>query len=269
MQCPRCQTPITGAPDPSGALLCPGCGAKLLTKAAAAAARASQKPGDSGAVEAHHPSATLPPGTLLKRIPRPEELAERNSAEAATRAQFEAILAELRALRSVQDDILEMLRERGESPAPRPDDGSPRLGHDDLDDAPPSVAPLRTRRVKSVLLIDDDAQTRAAAVAEMERASVPVRAFGEGQPALQAIAAEKPDVIALELELRGTMAGKDVINMIKATMEWVDIPIVLYTRAAVESQREARTVHGADEFVLKSAGAAALAARCVALFRKG
>ena len=28
------------------------------------------------------------------------------------------------------------------------------------------------------------------------------------------------------------MAGKDVINMIKATMEWVDIPIVLYTRAA-------------------------------------
>ena len=46
--------------------------------------------------------------------------------------------------------------------------------------------------------------------------------------------------------------------MIKATMEWVDIPIVLYTRAAVESQREARQVHGADEFVLKRSGPAAL-----------
>jgi response regulator RpfG family c-di-GMP phosphodiesterase len=65
------------------------------------------------------------------------------------------------------------------------------------------------------------------------------------------------------------MGGKDVINMIKATMEWVDIPIVLYTRAPVESQREARTVHGADEFVLKSAGPAALVTRCIALFRKG
>ena len=69
--------------------------------------------------------------------------------------------------------------------------------------------------------------------------------------------------------MRGAMGGKDVINMIKATMEWVDIPIVLYTRAPVESQREARTVHGADEFVLKSAGPAALVTRCIALFRKG
>ncbi len=114
----------------------------------------------------------------------------------------------------------------------------PRLGHDDLDDAPASAspAPLRTRRAKSVLLIDDDEKTRAAAVAELERASVPVRAFAEGQAGLQAIASERPDIIALELDLRGAMAGKDVINMIKATMEWVDIPIVLYTRAAVENQ---------------------------------
>ena len=126
MQCPRCQAAITSPPDASGALLCPGCGAKLLTKAAAAAARAATKPGDSGKVEAHHPSATLPPGTPLKRIPRPEELADRNSAEAATRAQFDAILAELRALRSVQDDILEMLRERGEAPPPGPPMPLPR-----------------------------------------------------------------------------------------------------------------------------------------------
>ena len=47
-------------------------------------------------------------------------------------------------------------------------------------------------------------------------------------------------MIALELDLGGAMAGKDVINMIKATMEWVDIPIILYTRVAVESQKEAR-----------------------------
>jgi CheY-like chemotaxis protein/DNA-directed RNA polymerase subunit RPC12/RpoP len=265
MQCPRCQTAIASAPDASGALVCPGCGAKLLTKAAAAA-RAATKPEDSGRLEGHHPSATLPPGTLLKRIPRPEELAGHNAAE-GTRAQFDAILAELRALRSVQDDILEILRERSEA-APRPAEASSSLGRD-LDDEPPALAaPLRSRRAKSVLLIDDDAQTRAAAVAELERASVPVRAFGDGQAGLQAIAAEKPDVIAIELEMRGAMGGKDVINMIKATMEWVDIPIVLYTRAPIDSQREARTVHGADEFVLKGAGAPALVARCIALFRK-
>ena len=56
-------------------------------------------------------------------------------------------------------------------------------------------------------------------------------------------------MIVLELGLGGDMAGKDVINMIKATMEWVDIPIVLWTREPVQSQKEARQIHGADEVV--------------------
>jgi hypothetical protein len=57
--------------------------------------------------------------------------------------------------------------------------------------------------------------------------------------------------------------------MIKATMEWVDIPIVLWTREAVPNQKEARQVHGADEVVPKSGGAAALVARVITLFRRG
>jgi DNA-binding response OmpR family regulator len=66
------------------------------------------------------------------------------------------------------------------------------------------------------------------------------------------------------------MAGKDVINMIKATMEWVDIPILLYTRLAIESQKEARTIHGADEFVPKGPGSPeALVAKVISIFRRG
>jgi DNA-binding response OmpR family regulator len=65
------------------------------------------------------------------------------------------------------------------------------------------------------------------------------------------------------------MAGKDVINMIKATMEWVDVPIILYTRLPIESQREARQIHGADEFVLKASGPEMLVARVITVFRKG
>ncbi len=118
------------------------------------------------------------------------------------------------------------------------------------------------------MLIDDDPQTREAAVAEMLQADVPVRAFADGNEALSGIAEEKPDVIVLELGLGGDMAGKDVINMIKATMEWVDLPIVLWTREPVSNQKEARQIHGADEIVLKSAGAGALVARVITLFRR-
>jgi CheY-like chemotaxis protein len=244
--------------------VCPGCGARLLTRAAAAA-RAAAKPSEEALAgpEPPHPSATLPPGTPLKRIPTPPEVGEREGGDAGSR--FDAILAELRALRSVQEEILELLRHGAASGAGRAA-VSASSGDDDV---PPFVAPIRTKRPKSVLIIDDDEATRSAAVAELERAAVPVRAFADGREGLEAIAEDKPDIIVLELDLKGAMAGKDVINMVKATMEWVDIPIVLYTRVSVENQREARTVHGADEFVLKGAGPAALLARCIALFRRG
>jgi hypothetical protein len=53
-------------------------------------------------------------------------------------------------------------------------------------------------------------------------------------------------------------------------MEWVDIPIVLYTRLPIESQKEARTIHGADDLLLKGPGSAeALPARVISIFRRG
>jgi two-component system KDP operon response regulator KdpE len=131
------------------------------------------------------------------------------------------------------------------------------------------LSPIRIRRRKTVVLVDDDPQTRKAAVAELHHADVPVRAFDNGNAALAAIAEEKPDVIALELGLGGDMGGRDLVNMIKATMEWVDIPIILWTREAVASQKEARMLHGADEVVPKSGGAQGLVARVITVFRRG
>ena len=75
-------------------------------------------------------------------------------------------------------------------------------------------------------------------------------------------------MLVLELGMGGAMGGKDVVNLIKATMEWVDIPIVLYTRLPVQGQKEARQIHGADELVPKAKGSEdALVARVIQLFR--
>jgi DNA-binding response OmpR family regulator len=111
---------------------------------------------------------------------------------------------------------------------------------------------------------------RRATEAAFATAQVPVRAVPDGRAAMAAIAAEKPDVIILELGLSNPMTGSDLINMIKATMEWVDIPIVLYTRLPIESQKEARTTHGADDLFLKgSANADGLVARAIQIFQSG
>jgi CheY-like chemotaxis protein len=179
------------------------------------------------------------------------------------------VLAEIRSVRRMQEDLLAMLRSRPERASVGPDEP------DDADvGAPPppraSGPPLRARRRKTVLLIDDDDKTRAEVLAALEAAQVPSRAVKDGALGLQAIADEKPDVIVLELDVGGAMAGKDAINMIKATMEWVDIPIVLHTRLPIESQKEARTIHGADELVPKGPGSAeALVQRVIQVFRRG
>ena len=173
-------------------------------------------------------------------------------------------MEEVRSLREGQDRILDLLRRNPASFASL-HSSEPMSG----DDEHPMSSQIRARQRKTVLLLDDDPESRQAAVAELQKADVPVRAFDDGNAALSAIAHEKPDVIVIELGLGGDMAGKDVINMIKATMEWVDVPIVLWTREPVSNQREARLIHGADEIVPKSAGAAALVARVISVFRRG
>jgi CheY-like chemotaxis protein/DNA-directed RNA polymerase subunit RPC12/RpoP len=182
------------------------------------------------------------------------------SAEAGT---LEAILAEIRVIRAAQSEILGLLRARS-------DGDSVEAEAPSADEEPVALPEIRARRRKTVLLIDDQDESRDAAVAALSRAEVPTRAVADGPKGLEALAAERPDVIALELGIGGSMGGKDVVNMIKSTMEWIDIPIVLYTRVPVASQKEARTVHGADEVVAKGpASADALVAKVIQLFRRG
>src|SRR3989442_1112064 len=148
--------------------------------------------------------------------------------------------------------------------------GTLRAGSQTLPAMPLPGPAVRSRRRKTVLLIDDDPSSRIAALQALEHAEVPTRTAPDGSAGLAAIAQEKPDVIVLELGIDGAMSGKDVVNMVKATMEWVDVPIVLYTRVPIESQKEARIIHGADELVPKGVGGPeALVARIIGLFRKG
>jgi len=233
--------------------------------------------------DATNPDATLPPGTPLPRIPRPGSpearaaLAEvpapsprpvsddtppvrRGPREVVT---LEALMAEVRALRRSQEEMLALLRAGSVPSGERPGfDVAQELGL-------PVTPTVRARQRKSVLVVDDDPETRRQTEAALDRAEIPFRSVADGRAALAAIADDKPDVIVMELDIAGTMGGKDVIDLVKATMEWVDVPIVLYTRAPITSQREARTVHGADDFVSKQDGAEPMLARVVTQFRRG
>jgi CheY-like chemotaxis protein len=200
------------------------------------------------------------------------------------------LLAEIRALRAAQEEMSRTLREvltllrvqtvppalpaAAPAPKPRGDGEVPTLPGVSARHAPAAVSTLfppisapkseARARQRSVVLIDDDAQSRGAAEAAFAAARLPVRAFGDGNAALAAIAKQKPDVIVVEPALSGMMTGKDVINMIRSTMEWVNIPIVLHSGVPM-SREEACTLHGGDDFVAKNAGGQALVDRVMKL----
>jgi CheY-like chemotaxis protein len=299
MKCPKCKTAVTSAPDASGLIICSKCGARLRSRAGAEKAAAPEAVARTGSetvavaagtlrvgsetlpAVARPGAETLPPGKLKRDEPADEDPTGKVTAisssppEAKSEAGplppvppgLESLFEELRAMRVVQDEILALLKNR--LPAGTDGPGVDAGADSGPDDSVPLPPPVRSRRRKTVLLIDDDPSTRIAALQALEHAEVPTRTAQDGSAGLAAIAEEKPDVIVLELGIDGAMSGKDVVNMIKATMEWVDVPIVLYTRVNVESQKEARTIHGADELVPKGPdGPDLLVARVIGLFRK-
>ena len=294
MNCPRCKSAITQSFDPDSIIACPGCGARLMTRAAALRSQGKLKPvtatpapptdtavttpspevrdavsdpsaetpasfplGRAATTELP-PSATVPPTPLM----RPDGEGGFPAGGTPASATMDVLLQEMRLLRATQGEILELLRAKGTAR------GTRRRASESTSETGSVLQPVRSRRRKAVLLIDDDPETCTAARTELEAADVPVRVATECNQGLRLIADEKPDVIALELGLKGEMAGKDLINLIKATMERVDIPIVLWTAEPVSTQKEARLVHGADEVVQKSSGPAALVTRVITLFRR-
>jgi CheY-like chemotaxis protein/ribosomal protein S27E len=302
MKCPKCKTAVTSAPDASGLIICSKCGARLRSRTGGEKAAAPQAVARTGSETVAVPAGTLRVGSdTLPAVARPGTdtlppgMAKREEApadddptgkvaaipssppEAKPAAAplppvppgLEALFDELRAMRMVQDEILALLKDRlAAGTDGLGGDAGAAFGPDDAVSPPPP--PVRSRRRKTVLLIDDDPSSRIAALQALEHAEVPTRTAQDGSAGLAAIAEEKPDVIVLELGIDGAMSGKDVVNMIKATMEWVDVPIVLYTRVPIESQKEARIIHGADELVPKGPdGPNQLVARVIGLFRKG
>jgi CheY-like chemotaxis protein len=270
IKCPKCSAVIDASPDELGLVTCGQCGARLRSKQPVKVTVTSGPSASSPSlpkidrnmaapadvdhvlarIDVRSPDETIRPGALPKAAAPP--------GGPQTGAVLDMLLTEIRGLKKTQEEILALLR--GGALAP------PAKGPDqDEEPAPPQASRAAGRY--SVLLVDDDARARQDAVAALQPLAS-VKTAGDGSSALASIAMERPTVIVIELGIGGAMPGHDLLNMIKATMEWVDIPIVLYTREAIADDDEARHSHGVDAIVAKGDGSAkALSAR-VAEFLK-
>jgi CheY-like chemotaxis protein len=80
----------------------------------------------------------------------------------------------------------------------------------------------------SVLVVDDDADSRDAVGRYLTKAGYGVRAARNGREALIAVATTVPDVIILDVRMP-EMDGMEFLQVIRSYLRWASVPVLLLT----------------------------------------
>ncbi len=118
--------------------------------------------------------------------------------------------------------------------------------------------------VTSVVIVEDDAQIRAALVRSLAERGYVVRGSTTGLDGLTVIIESQPDVVLLDLGLPD-IDGDDLLRMIRAVSA---VPVVVITARDADDQIVRTLDAGADDYVVKPFSAAQLAARLRAVLRR-
>lgn len=115
-----------------------------------------------------------------------------------------------------------------------------------------------------ITIVEDEPEL-AALVADYARAAGhDARVFGDGAAALEAIRAEPPDVLVLDLML----PGLDGIALCRAVRAFSTLPIIMVTAKVEEIDRLLGLETGADDYLCKPFSPRELMARIKALLRR-
>src|SRR5919199_6829847 len=123
---------------------------------------------------------------------------------------------------------------------------------------------MRSERAPSILMVDDDPHVLRSLRAALESHGYRVRSAANGATALEACAAERPDVVLLDLALPG-MDGVEVCRRLRS---WSRMPILVVSARVHESQKVQALDAGADDYITKPFGTEELLARIRAALRR-
>ncbi|MBU6414166.1 MAG: response regulator [Planctomycetes bacterium] len=102
----------------------------------------------------------------------------------------------------------------------------------------------------SILLVDDNEQNLELMTAYIEELGCSVRLARDGIEALEQVAAQKPDLILLDV-MMPRMSGFQACKKLKSDEGTKDIPIVMVTALSEVSDVEHAVDVGADDFLSK------------------
>lgn len=121
--------------------------------------------------------------------------------------------------------------------------------------------------MNKILVVDDEAAIREMMQLALERADYGVRLAGSALEARSCIASERPDLILLDWMMPG-QSGFDFARSLRKDSSTRDIPIIMLTARAEESDKVAALESAADDYVAKPFSFAELQARMTAVLRR-
>jgi DNA-binding response OmpR family regulator len=121
--------------------------------------------------------------------------------------------------------------------------------------------------VARILVADDDVDIRELVEFKLSTLGHDVVAVADGAAAVDACRAQRPDLAVLDVMMPG-VSGLEAIRVIRADPALADLPVILLTARAQESDVETGFDSGADDYITKPFSPRELASRVEALLAR-
>lgn len=103
---------------------------------------------------------------------------------------------------------------------------------------------------KRVLLAEDEANIAESITFLLERAGFDISVEQDGRKALDAVMADAPDVLVLDVMLPG-LDGYEILRKLRADRRGESLPVLMLTAKGQREDREMALKCGADLFITK------------------
>lgn len=104
---------------------------------------------------------------------------------------------------------------------------------------------------KRILLVEDDKALATVYVSRLELEGFQVRLVSNGEEALSAALAFKPNLIVLDV-MMPKISGFDVLDILRNTPETMNVRIIMLTALSQAKDKEMAEKLGVDDYLVKS-----------------
>lgn len=105
--------------------------------------------------------------------------------------------------------------------------------------------------MKRILIVDDQLEVRELVAVTLRGDKYQILQAENGQEAIDAVIAEKPDLILMDIMMPGDIDGLEAARRIKNNPETKDCKIIMLTAKGQEADKEKGYRTGADDYFVK------------------